>query len=211
MKIVCISDTHGEEIPKLPDGDMLIHAGDFCTYGEQSDFLNALADFRELKKQYEHIIVIPGNHCKICEKKPTYTANAFKEAGITYLCNSGVEIEGIKFWGSPTTPKFYDWAFMKKRGSDIQEVWDMIPEGTDVLITHGPPFGILDQNKQKYHCGCENLLSTILKIKPKYHIFGHIHDGHGQQEGTLGTQHINCSLLNDYYRVKHKPIEITVE
>jgi Icc-related predicted phosphoesterase len=124
-----------------------------------------------------------------------------------YLEDSGCEIDGIKFWGSPYTPTFFNWYFNRDRGAAIKRHWDMIPEGTDALITHGPPKGFLDWNPQdKFHCGCEDLLDRVMEIQPQVHAFGHIHSGYGQT--VVGdTSLINASICDHRYQPVNAPIE----
>ena len=98
-----------------------------------------------------------------------------------------------------------DWAFNKKRGTEIAKFWKKIPSNTDILITHGPPFGKLDTNANQYKTGCDDLLKTVEKIKPKYHIFGHIHEAYGMLE-TNATTFINASILDEHYKIKNSPI-----
>lgn len=112
-----------------------------------------------------------------------------------YLQDSGVEIEGLFIWGSPISPKYHDWAFNRERGSDIRRHWKIIPPHTDVLITHCPPFGILDTSSQGTHEGCRDLLDILQhRVRPRLHVFGHIHEAHGHT--TIGhTQYVNASIV----------------
>ena len=93
-----------------------------------------------------------------------------------YLCDESLTLDGVKFYGSPWQPRFFDWAFNKDRGAPLKAIWDKIPLDTDVLITHGPPHGILDLTFDKIKAGCEELLLAVQRIKPKVHVFGHIHE-----------------------------------
>jgi Icc-related predicted phosphoesterase len=196
MKLACLSDTHTfyEEVSVQP-ADVLIHAGDWNCYYSKS-----LKKFiKWLKKQpVKHCVVVAGNHDKFAEQENKKTREYFEKAGIHYLENSGVEIDGVKFWGSPYTPKFMNWWFMSERGDKILTHWKKIPAGTDVLITHGPPFGILDgdyyaNGDLKANVGCMDLLNMVKELKPKLHVFGHIHADYGveQREETL---FVNCAL-----------------
>ena len=127
---------------------------------------------------------------------------------LIYLEDSGVEIEGIKFWGSPVTPWFHDWAF--NRLSDIKHHWDLIPVDTTILITHGPPKGILDLTRSRLNVGCPILLEKIKELKDlKIHSFGHIHEAHGVQEIDEVT-FVNASTLNLYYEVQNSPIFLSL-
>eukprot|EP00026_Physarum_polycephalum_P017756 Phypoly_transcript_19088.p1 GENE.Phypoly_transcript_19088~~Phypoly_transcript_19088.p1 ORF type:complete len:151 (+),score=18.92 Phypoly_transcript_19088:146-598(+) len=115
-----------------------------------------------------------------------------------YLRDKAINLEGINFYGAPWQPEFCKWAFNLPRGQALKEKWDMIPSNTDILITHGPPKGILDRVEGSNE-GCADLLAAVQRIKPKYHIFGHIHEGYGEfSDGT--THFINASNLNGAYR-----------
>ena len=144
VRIICISDTHGQHAGlRLPDGDILIHAGDFMTYGNAP---REIIDFDAWlgRQPHAHKIVIAGNHDRLFESHPI-PARALI-TNVIYLEDSGVEVEGLKFWGSPVQPPFNNWAFNVQRGAPIRRHWDKIPTDTDVLVTHGPPFGMLDQS-----------------------------------------------------------------
>lgn len=193
MKIICISDTHNlHKDLKIPDGDILIHAGDMTCVGG----IDEIKEFNEWlgTLPHRHKIVIAGNHDLYFESAP-FLANSLVTNAI-YLNDSGIEIEGLKIWGSPISPNFQDWAFNRERGESIRKHWEMIPEDTDILITHCPPFGILDFNDKEKHEGCQDLLEIIQqKIKPRLHIFGHLHDAHGQTK--IGeTIFVNASIVN---------------
>lgn len=157
MKIVCISDTHGRHREfNLPDGDLLIHAGDFIAASELGrDFLEWFSNH-----PHKHKVFIAGNHDRITEKKPDEFLNYIREhfPDIHYLCDSGCIIDGLKIWGSPITPWFLDWAWNRNRGEEIRKHWDMIPSNTDILVTHGPRHGILDEvQANAYHAVPENV------------------------------------------------------
>jgi len=129
---------------------------------------------------------------------PEFARRFLRDA--TYLENIGVTIEGVSFWGSPYTPEFLNWAFMYPRGHAANQYWDQIPAGLDVLITHGPPYGILDQSAPgEEHLGCAELLKAVQKKKPKVHIFGHIHGGAGTFENG-DTRFVNAAYLNERYK-----------
>lgn len=130
--------------------------------------------------------------------------------GVVYLNDSSVEIEGIKIWGSPITPWFNDWAFNRDRGSEIKKHWDLIPDDIDILVTHGPPFGILDETVYGKRTGCEELLLRVYQVKPKYHIFGHIHKDYGSfTKGEITF--INASVLDDWYEMRNEAVEISIK
>lgn len=202
MRMIVISDTHGlhDRIEGLPDGDVLVHAGDFMNSGydptDISSFNRWLAE-----QSFESRIVIGGNHDRFFQNSPKDARSLLTNA--IYLENSGVTINGVSFWGSPYTPEFLNWAFMYPRGAAARKYWDQIPEGLHVLITHGPPFGILDQVMPGgEHLGCAELLKGVEKKKPKVHFFGHIHGGAGTFDNGA-TRFINAAYLNERY----KPLE----
>ena len=183
MRIVAISDTHGahEEL-ELPAGDVLVHAGDFCRWGVDFDEVRAfLAWFAA--QPHPHKVLIAGNHDLVVEREPA-AFRALVPTGVTYLEDSAAEIGGFHFWGSPWTPEFYDWAYMLPRGEPLRARWDLIPAETDVLITHGPPYGHGDValphvREHPSAVGCAELLSAVRRVRPRLHVFGHIHEGHG--------------------------------
>ena len=206
MDITCVADLHcSYNLINIPKSDILICAGDIDAFDEAE-----IARFNRWlgKQQTRYNIVIGGNHdAAFAQNGYKAISNALTNA--IYLENSGVTIEGINFYGSPQTPTFQNWYFMCERNK-IKRYWDMIPDNTNVLITHGPPFGILDfAILDKKHVGCEELLKRIQQIKPKYHIFGHIHHGYGQQ--TIGdTTFVNASIMDENYEPVNKPILITI-
>jgi Icc-related predicted phosphoesterase len=203
MKITTISDTHGlHHQLQLPGGDVLIHAGDVCNRGsaiEALDFMNWFSN-----QNYAYKIFIAGNHDFYFEKEPIAAIQSLLPENVFYLNDSGITIEGISFWGSPITPEFHNMAFNRKRGIDIAKHWDLIPPDTDVLITHGPAYGILDKTFQNWYVGCTDLLARIEEIKPQYHIFGHIHEGFGLVERE-GTSFINTSSVDFRYKMRKTP------
>lgn len=200
MKLVCLADTHNKhhDIP-IPDGDILIHAGDCTDGGTRNETNNFLQWFSS--QPHQHKILVPGNHDFFFEKQRNL---ATVHPDIHLLIDEGLEIEGIKFWGSPATPDLHNWAFNRQRGSDIKKHWDLIPDDTDVLITHTPPYQILDEIDGGIHLGCEELTKSLTIVKPKVHLFGHIH----QAAGSLirdGVHHFNLSVLDKRMRVIHFP------
>ena len=199
MRLVITSDTHGRHdlIKDLPDGDVFVHAGDFMNSGLHPEEI--LSFNRWLAKQpIEHRVVCGGNHDRLFQLSRLLARELLSDA--TYLENTGVTIGGISFWGSPYTPEFLNWAFMYRRGAEAKRCWAQIPTGLDVLITHGPPYGILDQTTPGgKHLGCMELLKAVKAKKPRVHIFGHIHGGAGTFENG-DTQFINAAYLDEQYR-----------
>ncbi len=199
MRIVALSDTHNQHWKiSVPDGDILIHAGDFSFYGAQHEINNFNEWLGTLPHQYK--VLVPGNHEVGIEDSP-YAAIGMLTNVNHVLINSGVEIGGIKIWGSPYTPWFGDWAFQYRR-SERRGKWDAIPEALDILITHGPPNGVGDFNTRE-HVGCMELMLQVMARKPRHHIFGHIHESYGSWERD-GTNFHNVSQLNDEYRISDR-------
>jgi Icc-related predicted phosphoesterase len=209
MKIAFISDTHTKHKSLTKDllpADIIIHCGDICSSGysiyEVKDFLKWFSSL----KQYKYKIFIAGNHDRMFENNPVQTQDLLNNyLDITYLENSGINIEGINIWGSPYQPEFCNWAFNKPRGEEIAKEWAKIPQNTDVLITHGPAYGYVDRIYERgEHLGCADLIRTINIIKPKIHACGHIHGGNGiiKNEHTI---FINASNLNEQYYYTYKP------
>jgi hypothetical protein len=200
LRLVFASDTHERHQGLIvPDGDVFVHAGDFTMLGSTkaikafSDWIRALP--------HPNKIVIAGNHDIAFEETPKAARQALQdgEDGLIYLQDNGVTIQGVSFWGSPWQPAFFDWAFNLPRGPVIAAKWDMIPAGTDVLITHGPPMGILDLVPGGGHVGCADLLERIYDLQPRVHAFGHIHEGTGM-DGRDGTTFVNASICDGAYR-----------
>lgn len=205
MKFIAISDTHGQHTKlSLPEGDVIIHAGDISGRGTENQVRDFIEWFSSLDYQYK--IFIAGNHDFFLEKVCETEIHKLIPENVIYLNDSGIEIEGIKIWGSPVQPWFHDWAFNRQRGADIKRHWDLIPHNTDVLITHGPVKGILDQTVYGQEVGCEDLLEAVKRINPSFHVCGHIHEAYGEQISD-GTRFINASILNEDYFLVNSPVE----
>lgn len=190
MKLVCISDTHGRhERLSLPEGDVLIHAGDFSQKGEEEEIRHFLDWFA--KQAHPHKILIAGNHDFLAEKDPD-GFKALIPRGVIYLNDEGHSVGDYLFWGSPITPRFHDWAFNRNRGKEIAKHWALIPQHTQVLITHGPPKGYGDRTFFGKRVGCSELRDMVDLVKPQIHLFGHIHEARGQYHNKH-TQFYNIS------------------
>ena len=208
MNIVFISDTHGQHnLLDLPQGDMIIHAGDVSTRGTRREVTEFLSWFKKL--DYKYKIFIAGNHDFFFELARREDIKAQIPDNVIYLNDNGVEVEGLKIWGSPIQPWFNNWAFNRKRGTEIKEYWNKIPKNLDILITHGPPKGILDKTISGELAGCEDLLDTILEVTPKVHVYGHIHEAYGE-ESRYGVKFINASVLNLEYQMVNLPVTISI-
>ncbi|NBU98255.1 MAG: metallophosphoesterase, partial [Spirochaetia bacterium] len=195
----------------VPDGDFIIHCGDVSSGGYKSEIKSFVDWFSNLP--HRNKIMIPGNHDFLFEEYYDVAKNMVDSRGIVCLIDSGIEIEGIKFWGSPITPYFNNWAFNRFRGSSIEQHWNKIPEGIDVLLTHGPPAHLqnyLSMTLEGEDVGCEDLYTAIQRIKPKINAFGHIHEGYGTSNEN-GVIYINCSILNRRYKIHNKPVEVLYE
>lgn len=226
---VTISDTHGKhralsENNMLPDGDVLLHAGDLTNVGEVKQ-ISDFCDWMSELTQYKHKIVIAGNHdltldedsyypelCKrfhFGKRKNDEEARRLMRTSphFTYLEDATVEnIFGYNVYGSPWQPEFCNWAFNLKRGAECDKIWDKIPTETDILLTHGPPLGYGDLCLPgKHRAGCLELLNQIEgRIKPLVHVFGHVHEGYGVTTNGV-TTFINASTCTLQYRPMNKP------
>lgn len=209
MRFCLVSDTHEQHVKvKIPQCDILIHAGDITYKGDYNKFLafdnwcQALLDAGTVK--YE-VVVIAGNHDIKLETNPEWARAQFSAA--TYLEDKAVVIEGFKIYGSPWQPRFYDWAFNLDRGKALRDKWALIPEDTDILVTHGPPYGIGDRILEGEHVGCVDLLERVKIVHPQLHVFGHIHEGYGMYEHTLpGTLFVNASTCTRQYKPTNPPV-----
>lgn len=185
MRLVLISDTHGlhDRMAPLPEGDVLVHAGDLTNTGKLTQLREATDWLRSQLERFEHIVCVGGNHDFVLEhfmnegEEEMLRRNFFD--GIHYLRDSEVIINSCKFYGSPWTPEFNNWAFnLPRSGGKLKETWNQIPANTDVLITHGPPMGILDHVGQE-SVGCNHLRVALSYVQPAVHVFGHIHNAYG--------------------------------
>lgn len=215
LKIVAISDTHSYHRQiTLPEADVLVHAGDITFRGE----LPVIEDFAAwLKEQpIKHKVVIFGNHelgMAHGYKRPL-AIQALKDAGIHYLQDSGVTIDGVNFWGSPWQPWFHDWEFNLARGKPLADRWALIPDNTNVLITHGPPHLILDEAPRGFasyeNVGCEDLFKRLQDLNQlKYHVFGHIHHAYGTKQVGPCT-FVNASSCTESYKPTNPPLVFEV-
>lgn len=192
MKILHISDTHGQhrQLTALPEADVIVHSGDFTFAGtieEATDFMDWFCDL-----PYKYKVFIAGNHghCLYEAELEGLDNNTY------YLCNSSIEIEGIKFHGVPM--------FMGDMSENrYVEYIASIPNDIDVLITHQPPMGIMDLSR-KIHYGEQLLLRQVRINPPKLHLFGHIHDAYGQMEED-GVIYSNAAIVDDQYVLSNTP------
>lgn len=224
MRAVLISDSHCQ-YPRLPEGDLLIHTGDLCMRGTSDEFDIAIDAFKALRPHYpKGILYVPGNHDKCLDpdfiKKSNLHHNfqprlnmqehdrlrkRFDDAGVTVLIDQAVEIDGIKIYGSPYTPTFFDWAFMESE-IDLAKRWAKIPLNTQLLLTHGPPRYILDLCRNG-NVGCDTLARAVQNLSElKAHVFGHIHESAGARH-MWNTLFINAAVLDGRYQ-GFNPIQV---
>jgi Icc-related predicted phosphoesterase len=215
-RLTFISDTHTKHDKLngfLPGGDILLCAGDISSRGYKTELENFFKWFDGIDN-YDHKIFIAGNHDFGFQDEPeTIKGLLTGYKTIDYLQDEYLGIQDgdepeLKIWGSPWQPEFHNWAFNLPRGEKIKEKWDLIPNDVDILITHGPPFSKLDYVPyNNINVGCEELLLKVQEIKPKIHLFGHIHEGSGYVfDGN--THYINAAVLNGRYEFRNKPITI---
>jgi predicted MPP superfamily phosphohydrolase len=216
MRITFISDTHSKHnqiTNDLPGGDLLLHAGDMSSRGHDHEIINFLNWFSKLDN-YKNKVFIAGNHDWAFQDKPEWCKEIIElyDDKLNYLQDDLLVIgedynTSIKIYGSPWQPEFFNWAFnLPRRGIELAEKWNQIPENTDILITHGPAWGYVDKViGGTENLGCELLVQRIKEIKPKIHLCGHIHSGHGYIfNGT--THFINGSVLSERYEYYNKPL-----
>ena len=224
MRFICISDTHSlhremkYSVTNFLDpsqDNILIHAGDFTNVGKEHDVKEFIYWIQNLQG-FDTKIFCAGNHDMSFESKPNWLYQYINDENLSqcdcvYLEDSSFTIESpefsrpIKFYGSPWQPRFFVWAFNVDRDK-IHVHWEKITEDVQVLITHGPPFGILDKVIGRNDpLGCESLLEHVNRVKPKIHVFGHVHSGRNIFEKN-GTLFVNASICTEQYNPTYKPI-----
>lgn len=222
-KLVCTSDVHGKlHEMDVPDGDVLVLAGDLLRNfhgpnSRHSDAEKQLSLLEDLAKwldvlPHRHVVLVAGNHDFVFQyesKKARKIMAAHPK--IVYLKDTGAEVCGLKFWGSPWQPTFFDWAFnLPRDGDELKKAWAKIPVGLDVLVTHGPPLGVMDSSPGICHeVGDKLLLERVQVAKPRYMVFGHIHGGYGRKK--IGeTEFLNVAACDEDYEPVQKPQVIEV-
>lgn len=218
MIIDCIADLHGH-YPKLEGGDLLIVAGDLTARHTRDEFY----DFARWmnNQEYEDKIVVPGNHDTwLKDEDLWYVKNWITVGEFEYLCDDGTELEnGIKIWGSPWTKTFEGMnphckAFTCDTEDELASKFSLIPKDIDILITHSPAYGVLDdveyrKNGEDVHKGSEALIKPLVQSKCSLHIFGHVHEAYGKYANPLnGIIYVNASHVNEHYQPVNKPIRV---
>lgn len=210
MHIVALSDTHNYVPRTAPlDGDLVIHAGDATNFGGSKELDHFLWWFTNIMPQ-KHKIFVYGNHeVKVNDPKSQKVIKSYQKRyeNLHILNDTGVCIDGIKFWGSPWCPGereiMQHWGFYIEDDAERMQKFTLIPNDTDVLITHTPPLGILDKVKNR-HLGCPSLLTRVEEIEPKFHVFGHVHESAGIEE------HSNTTFINVSYYDNRKFFEFRI-
>ncbi|OMJ93267.1 hypothetical protein SteCoe_3849 [Stentor coeruleus] len=216
IRFVCISDSHSLFF-NFPPGDVLLHAGDFTKKGTSEEVFQFANYLKTTNYQYK--VIISGNHDSpfdtnnfdeiMRKRKNPHPCNPYAVKSLfndfTYLEDSFVNVFGYTIWGTPWTRQHYKGAFTIKDKYKLIQKWQKIPLGIDIVLSHSPPNGILDKTKDNQHLGCSGLAEIIKMIKPKVHVFGHIHEGHGVQI-IDGTTYINASVCNNRYQAIYSPI-----
>lgn len=205
--IDCIADLHGH-FPRLEGGDLLIIAGDLTSRGTFEEYDKFYSWLHEQK--YRKKILVAGNHDNLL-----YDVNPSKESeylNFEYLCNSATEFEGLKIWGTPHSLLFDGvnprcTAFMGTE-EELKKSYDLIPDDIDILISHTPPYGILDGSIHGDWCGSKSLREAMFRVKPSYLICGHIHEWGGKEIDLVMTKVINCSYVNENYKPVNKVMRI---
>lgn len=214
-RIVAISDTHSmHRRVALPPGDFLIHSGDISARGLWHEFTDFAAWMDE--QPHPHKIFVLGNHDGY-GKKECKEWLAQRHPNVHVLFNESIELGGLKLWGSPFTPEFCEWHWMLNRGKQLAAVWKSIPADLDVLVTHGPAYGHGDlapayNSNYPRAVGCFELLKKIVEVKPKIHIFGHIHCGYGRTlSDECPTLFVNAATCTEQYQPTNPPQVIDLE
>ncbi|OWZ12516.1 Calcineurin-like phosphoesterase [Phytophthora megakarya] len=227
LRVVCISDTHAKHrnLQNVPMGDVLLHCGDFTQRGTHTEIRDFNAWLGTLP--HRHKVVIAGNHdvCMDAVEYDQHWNKAFRHkeyndpsasrsllTNCTYLENRSVVVEGVKFYGSPMTSPIPGraGAFNVDRGFAEDQHWAKVPTDVDVLVTHGPPHGILDTTFTGLHVGSETLLKeTMSRIRPRFHVFGHIHEAYGATR-VGQTVFVNAATSTLLAKPRHAPVVLDI-
>ena len=193
VDITLLSDTHcGHDGLRIAPCDILAHAGDWSRHGTLDE---AVAFFTWFGAQPARVrVATGGNHDLVAERQPEVMRALAREHGVLWLVDDGADVLGLRVWASPYSPRHGKWAFQDARGEEARHRWEGVPRDLDLLITHGPPHGVRDRIVRGDHVGCEALLGVVRERPPRLHLFGHVHESHGEDrvEG-LHTRFVNAS------------------
>lgn len=209
MLVTFLSDSHGNH-PTIEPCDVVVHCGDTTVGGYFYELKKFINWYSKIPAPYK--IFIAGNHDFVCEDETELVKETAAENNIIYLQDSGVVIKGYKFYGTPWTRGAGVWAFHLEDGETTH--WNKIHENTDVLITHGPPYGLGDlvskpRPDEDPHVGSPELLLKTRQLQPLVHATGHVHEGYGvYTQKDIDTITINCAHVNKYHSGTNKPITV---
>ena len=216
ITIVLISDTHNyHNQVTLPPGDILIHSGDATGRG----YKHEIQQFGKWlgQQNFKHKVFVPGNHDFLFQDNEVEARSTLRKGcpDVHYLRSSGVILdvngEKLKVWGSPYTPWFMNWAFNIHTHTDgLKNEWAKIPKDTDIIVTHGPPYNINDRCNNGSRAGCRELRAACEKVRPLFHVCGHIHEEWGWKYWK-DMLFVNASICTASYAPIHKPIIVTIE
>lgn len=218
VKIVAVSDTHGKHAQlALPPGDVLVHCGDHSEMAGDVEEFGAFVDWLG-SQPHPHKVMIAGNH-DFAPKQDLAACRKRIPPSVTFLHDAEARVAGLRFYGSPWTPRFFNWAFMLERGESIRAKWEKIPAGIDVLVTHGPPHGQGDEapafprlSDHPRSVGCLELLLAVKRVRPQVHLFGHVHEGYGisVSDEVPGTTFGNAASCTTAMEPTNPPIVLEV-
>ncbi|MHC4262653.1 MAG: metallophosphatase domain-containing protein [Planctomycetota bacterium] len=210
VRLVCLSDTHDSHRDlTVPDGDILVHAGDFTKRGREREVREFGEWLAELP--HEHKLVVPGNHDFLCERDPEHARALLGDVHYLDGTTDAIEAAGLRCWGSPLQPWFHDWAFNRPRGAVLADHWRRAPASLDVLVTHTPPMGCLDRTRHSEAVGCADLARELDRIDPRLHVFGHIHEDRGTLRDSSGRLSVNACNCDLSYRAVHPAVVVRFE
>ncbi|MDX1418320.1 MAG: metallophosphatase domain-containing protein [Rubricoccaceae bacterium] len=235
-RLVCLADTHGRHGSlrgplAVPDGDVLVFAGDACTRGTAEEWAQFCGWLALLP--HAHKVVVAGNHdWPVQPSRPAWGVQArygpasvaaarerVLAAGAVLVEDAEVVVAGLRVWGSPWVPSFNGWAFnLPRGGAALASVWGAMPPGLDVLVTHTPSFGRLDRTEDGRRVGCERLAERLAALDasstgPRVHVHGDIHESGGVQgppAGARGRLTVNAAVVDVAYRVVRAPVVVEV-
>lgn len=195
MKVCAISDLHLRE-PDLPEADLGLIAGDLTFRGLLKEYKKSMYYLQSQREKFKDAYCTLGNHDGDLFLELGHREEFERESGWKILIDETVEVQGLKIFGSPYTPEFCNWFWSYE--SPTNRWRDFIQEGTDIVVTHGPPYRILDLVERGENVGCYDLAHRLRQVRPKAVVFGHIHSGYGQFEED-GTTYYNVSHCDEQY------------